>query len=339
MSKSSGPIYLGVEIGGTKLQIGLGAGDGRLLALERSAVVRSNGAAGVLDQIARLSAALLSKMGLDAASITACGVGFGGPVDHALGKVVKSHQVEGWEDFQLAEWVRQTLRIPCVSIHNDADAAGLAEALYGAARGLSPVVYVTIGSGIGGGLIIDGAIYRGAGAGALEIGHLLVRDAQVSAEGWSELELVASGWSIARRAQARSRDARQVQPAGPLAPTPTDRTDAAKVASEAAKGDAKALEVLREAIDALSEALAHVITLIAPRCVVLGGGVSLIEDELWLEPIRKRVLERGFPLFANDCTIETAVLGEEVVVHGALAVARAEAERESVPASSPWINT
>ncbi len=205
MSKTSSPVYLGVEIGGTKLQLGLGAGDGRLSALERAAVEPSNGAPGVLEQVASLFERLVAKQGISGSGIAACGIGFGGPVDSTRGVVVKSHQVEGWEDFPLADWIRENLGIPLVSVHNDADAAGLAEALHGAGVGLSPLVYVTIGSGIGGGLIIDGAIYRGAGAGALEIGHLLVRDPHKGVDGWSELELVASGWSIARRALERRR--------------------------------------------------------------------------------------------------------------------------------------
>ena len=99
------------------------------------------------------------------------GIGFGGPVDDATRSVIKSHQIAGWDGFPLADWVSELVGVPAV-LGNDADVAGLAEALFGAGKGLSPIFYITVGTGIGGGLIIDGEIYRGAGRGAAEIGHL-----------------------------------------------------------------------------------------------------------------------------------------------------------------------
>src|SRR5206468_11760890 len=103
--------------------------------------------------------------------IKGVGIGFGGPVDDATRTVIKSHQIEGWDNFPLADWISDMLGWPA-DLGNDADVAGLAEALFGAGQGLSPIFYITIGSGIGGGLIIKGEIYRGCGRGAAEIGHL-----------------------------------------------------------------------------------------------------------------------------------------------------------------------
>lgn len=108
------------------------------------------------------------------------------------------------------------------------------------------------------------------------------------------------------------------------------KKSAAKVALAALIGDPAAIEILREATNAVGEALAHVITLLAPRCVVLGGGVSLIEPSLWLVPIRERVLDRAFPLFARECRIESAALGEEVVVHGTLSAAKSMASQSEL---------
>src|SRR5438067_9215368 len=91
--------------------------------------------------------------------------------DAARRTVIKSHQIEGWDNFPLADWIADLVGLPA-ALGNDADVAGLAEALHGAGKGLSPIFYITIGSGIGGGFIIDGEIYRGVGRGAAEIGHL-----------------------------------------------------------------------------------------------------------------------------------------------------------------------
>ncbi|MBX6312412.1 MAG: ROK family protein, partial [Isosphaeraceae bacterium] len=170
------PHVLGIEIGGTKLQLGLGAGDGQITALRRLKVDPAAGAQGILSQIADALGPLLESVGVSPMEIPAVGIGFGGPVDADRGIVTKSHQIAGWEGFRLADWVRETLHIRCVAIRNDADTAALAEARFGAGVGRSPILYVTIGSGIGGGLVIEGAIYRGSGGGAIEIGHLWVLD-------------------------------------------------------------------------------------------------------------------------------------------------------------------
>ena len=152
-------MLLGIEIGGTKLQLGVGAGDGVLVDLVRLDVDQSQGADGILRQIAGAGRELIAKYG-----VTAAGFGFGGPVDTVRGVAVKSHHVHGWDAFPLADWCQRELGITAV-IENDCDAAALAEARYGAGRGANPVFYVTVGTGIGGGLVVDGRIYRGSGHG------------------------------------------------------------------------------------------------------------------------------------------------------------------------------
>src|SRR5207302_6030466 len=128
------------------------------------------------------------------------GVGFGGPTDDETQTVVKSHHIEGWTGFPLAAWLSDVIGLSTV-ICNDADVAGLAEALFGAGKGLSPIFYITVGTGIGGGLILNGEIYRGMGRGAAEIGHLALRHHVVTRldnvlEDAEILEELASGWGI-----------------------------------------------------------------------------------------------------------------------------------------------
>src|SRR6516165_7193598 len=166
-------MFLGLEIGGTKLQLGLGDGDGVIHALWRGSVVPADGADGIRRQIEAAIPELLVSAKRRRDELKGVGVGFGGPVDDATRSVIKSHQIAGWDGFPLADWIADLVGLPAV-LGNDADVAGLAEALFGAGKGYSPVFYITIGSGIGGGLIIDGEIYRGIGRGAAEIGHLRV---------------------------------------------------------------------------------------------------------------------------------------------------------------------
>jgi glucokinase len=302
------PLLLGVEIGGTKLQLGLGHGDGSLDALSRLRIQPREGAPGILRQILDELPGLLGRSGRSSGRPRALGIGFGGPVDSVRGTVIHSHQIEGWDGFDLAGWARAELGIPLVAVENDADTAGLGEARFGAGAGLSPIFYVTIGSGIGGGLIIDGKIYRGSGLGAAEIGHLWVNVGEAEPR---RLEDVASGWSIGSMAR-RLKDFADRDPS---------QVDAELVASAARFGEPSASSLLDQATRSIGQALGHVVTLLGPRRIILGGGVSLIEDSLWLDPIRESTRKWAFPPFRDAFDIVRATLGQDVVVHGALGLA------------------
>jgi glucokinase len=326
-------MFVGIEIGGTKLQLGLGDGTGTLAHLWRGPVDVAAGGSGIRRQITAAFPELLAQAGVERSVVRGIGVGFGGPVDDATRTVITSHQIAGWDGFPLADWLTETFGLP-VALGNDADVAGLAEALFGAGRGLSPIFYVTIGSGIGGSLINDGQIYRGCGRGAAEIGHLrhdLFYDAP---EGrWMPLEALASGWGIenaARQATGLHALNPERHPSTVLAQmTDEDITGltAKDIARAAEAGDSLALEVLDLAWDVLAESICHVITLLCPRRIVIGGGVSLMGERLLFEPLRRKVAERAFQPFAGLTEIVPAALGEEVVVHGALALARQRAGR------------
>jgi glucokinase len=331
---SDSPLLLGIEIGGTKLQLGLGHGDGKLTALERWHIEPKHGSAGILAQIPETLTRLLNKNGVAPGQVEAVGVGFGGPVDAARGRVTKSHQIDGWDDFPLADWIRERLSIDRVVLHNDADTAGLGEARFGAGRGFSPVLYITIGSGIGGGLIIDGQIYRGGGAGALEIGHLWIVDRNSCDQNVVKLEDVASGWAIARSAQEfAARLGECVPRQSPLWKVlqlvngDPERITPAVVAEAARQGDQEAGYILGKAIGAMANALNQAVTLLAPRRIILGGGVSLIGEEQWFQPIRALLDLQVFPPFRGTFEVVPALLGEEVVLHGALALARDAGDR------------
>src|SRR5436853_2478996 len=175
-------MFLGIEIGGTKLQLGVGPGDGTLAGLWRGPVDVAAGAEGIRRQITAAVPELLDKGGVARSQLKGVGIGLGGPVDDATRTVIKSHQIAGWDGFPLADWIGDITGLPA-ALGNDADVAGLAEALFGAGKGLSPVFYITIGSGIGGGLILAGEIHRGCGRGAAEVGHLELDDVTVTEGG------------------------------------------------------------------------------------------------------------------------------------------------------------
>jgi glucokinase len=320
------PWLLGVEIGGTKLQLGIGHGLGSLRALKRVRVDPSGRAEGILGQIQSALPALLQATDLAFAEIEAVGIGFGGPVETSCGRTITSYQVAGWDSFPLADWFRDHFPIAQVILENDSDSAGLAEARFGGGRGYSPVLYMNVGSGIGGALIVDGHIYRGRGQGAMEIGHVRVLTETPHGTRVAELEQVASGWAIARSAQDEAarllEQGRDDSTMLSLAMGRPNLITAEIVARAARAGDVLARAILDRARSAVAFALTDAIALLAPARIVLGGGVSLIGATEWLDPIRNLMIRDVFEPFRDHFEIVPAALGEEVVVHGALALAR-----------------
>src|SRR5437899_5259225 len=190
-------LFAGIEIGGTKLQFATGDENGKILVRQKLAVEAHKGASGIRQQIEKALPELLADPKPEA-----IGVGFGGPVDWQTGKICRSHQIEGWSEFDLGGWLRQRTEAP-VFVDNDANVAALGEARHGAGAGFNPVFYVTLGSGVGGGLVADGKIYHGSPPGEAEIGHV-----RLNREG-ATVESRCSGWAV----DARIRELKSKKPA------------------------------------------------------------------------------------------------------------------------------
>lgn len=310
--------YLGIEIGGTKLQAALGNGEGTLEHLQRVPAEARGGREAICRQIVELSHTVLQSAGISKSNVERIGIGFGGPVDPAAGLVCTSHQVEGWDNFPLVPWLEEHVGIPVV-LGNDSDLAGLAEANVGAGRGKSRVVYMNIGSGIGGAIVIDGRVYMSQGAGASEIGHLRIRPSHHGAP-WQTLEDVASGWNLATAAKRAAERDPESQLAK-LVNGELSRITTHTLIKALDVRDQAAVEIWLRAIEYLGVAIANVITLLRPEIFVLGGGVSLAGDILF-EPLKREVAKQVFAPFAGSYVIVPAALGEDVVLHGALKLAR-----------------
>ena len=290
-----GPLRLGIEIGGTKLQLGVGSGnDLSLTELVRLDVEKSAGARGILSQISTSGRELLSRH-----DIGSIGIAFGGPVDSSTGVVMKSHHVDGWTDLPLAEWVLDTLGLPA-SIANDCNCAALAEATLGAGAQCPRVFYVTVGTGIGGGFVVDGkpdGLERPAVA---EIGHM--RPGLVHVDPGAIVESISSGMGIEKRMKTMHGMDLTCQ----------------EIAEKARAGDSDCGEMIIDAVQCLGWAIAQVITLTSPNVIVVGGGVSLMGDDLFYKPLRRYIAQYGFPPLFDTYQIRPPALGEEVAVHGAI---------------------
>jgi glucokinase len=299
--------FLGLEIGGTKLQIVVGNASAEILDRHRLAVEAAKSGAGIREQIKATLAQLIP-----ATKPSAIGVGFGGPVDWQTGEICRSHQIEGWTDFKLRDWLRALSDLP-VRVDNDANTATLGEALHGAGAGFDPVFYVTLGSGVGGGLVVDGQIYHGAKPGEAEIGHVRLD------RGGAIVESRCSGWAV----DAKIRQLKTTAPDSLLVKLTGNATggEAKYLAPALERGDLAARRVLTDTADDLAFGLSHVVHLFHPEVIILGGGLSLVG-----EPLRAAVERalRGFTMdaFAPGPHVCLALLGEDAVPVGALELAR-----------------
>ncbi len=299
-------LYLGVEIGGTKLQLVLGLASGEIVERTRLSVDSLRGGSGIRDQIKEALPGLIRGR-----PIVAGGVGFGGPVDCKTGVIECSHQIEGWSGFALGPWLEAQINAP-VGVENDANTAAFGEALVGAGRGLNPVFYVTLGSGVGGGLVVDGKVYHGRSPGEAEFGHLrLDRNGVI-------IESRCSGWAVDRRI----RTAIMGEPEGVLARLAAgrDRGEARFLRPALDQGDLLARRLLSEVAEDLALGLSHVVHLCHPSVVVLGGGLSLIGEPLRLA-VATELPRFVMHAFALGPRIELAGLGEDAVPVGALLLA------------------
>lgn len=306
--------YIGADIGGTHMSVGLVSDRGELIQLIRMDTPRSAGADACLAELLPAATRLLTAE--PAARPLAVGIGFGGPVDVARGVVRRSHHVAGWAGAELARAFSQATGLPSF-LENDANAAALAEALFGAARGADVVLYVNVGTGIGGGIVIDGRIHRGAHFNAAEIGHIvLLPDGPPCPCGKRGcLEALASGDAIGRSARELKNSGGLARSALASQPNLTGRV----VGQYACMGDGAAVELVRRAASYLGWALAIAANLIDPRVIVIGGGVAQLGD-IYLQPAAQRYRELAMD-YVRDVPIVPAALGYDAGVIGAAAVA------------------
>ena len=302
----SEPLFAGIEIGGTKLQIAVGDRHGRIIEKLKFKVDKQSGAAGIRNTIKHNLPTLLNGK-----NIKRIGVGFGGPVDWKSGKICKSHQIEGWSGFDITAWLKELTGIESV-VENDANTAAYGEAICGAGRGFDPVFYVTLGSGVGGGLVVEGKIYHGREPGECEIGHVRLDKSGTT------VESQCSGWAVDRKI----RDAINSNQHTKLRELAANHqgNEAIFLPQAISCNDPVAIKILHETCENLAFALSHVVHLFHPQVIVLGGGLSNLGELL-----RGKVAELlpGFVMeaFHPVPEIKIAKLGEDSVPVGAILIA------------------
>jgi len=308
---------VGIDIGGTNIVVGAVAEDGsEVVGLVSEPTIPEQGADAVLARIVKLArASMAAARGKEIAGV---GIGSPGPLDTTRGVVLLTPNL-GWTNFPVRDRIGQALGMPA-ELDNDANCAIFGEWWRGAARGADHVVGLTIGTGIGGGIVLHGAVYRGASDMAGEIGHMTIeamgRRCKCGNDGC--LEAYASGPAIAARAVEGIE-------AGAETSLPKYVKDdlskiTAQVVYEAAHDDDDyALEVVKDTARFLGAGVANLVNIFNPRVVVICGGVTLAGDRLFV-PLRSEVKRRAFKPAVEVCRIVPGELTGTAGVYGAAAV-------------------
>ncbi|HEV2180216.1 MAG TPA: ROK family protein [Gemmatimonadaceae bacterium] len=322
MTKARTRYILGVDLGGTNIVVGAMPEDGsRELAIRSEPTHAERGSEAVVDRIVSMIAQVISDViathGAQPHDFLGVGVGAPGPLDRERGVVVVAPNL-GWRDFPLRDAISDRIRLPA-TLDNDANCATLGEWWRGAAQGARNVVGITIGTGIGGGIVIGGQLYHGSSDVAGEIGHTTIDSTgrYCRCGNYGCLEAYASGPAIALRArEALERD--EVSALHKMVKGDLDLLTAATVYEAAHRGDALALEVVRDTARFLGTGIANLLNTVNPDVVVITGGVTRAGDRLF-EPLRAEVKRRAFRPAVAACRIVPGKLEGTAGVVGAVA--------------------
>lgn len=282
-----GPVYLGVDVGGTKVAAGLVNSHGEILYKTRLAMNGRGTAEDGFDSVRDAIRAVLTAN--PGAPITSIGVASPGPLDPRTGVILFTPNIPCWHDFNLREAIENAYQFP-TRVDNDANAAGLAEAIFGAGRGYSSVFYATLGTGIGTAIVLDGKLYYGRTGLAAEGGHMTVdMNAPCHCECGKPgcVESFASGTSIARMA----RDAAEKDPAAgahilELAGGDPNNITGRVVSEASSAGDLLATELLTDSAHVLTAWFGNIVDLLEPDVFVVGGGMSEVFSRFFPQMLR-----------------------------------------------------
>ena len=299
-------LKIGLDIGGTKCAISTGeCEDGaiKILSREEFPTARLSWQQ-VLEEFACRIERIVSSNSNSDLQLSAIGISCGGPLDSKRGVIMSPPNLPGWDNVPVVDFFKERFGVP-VSVQNDANACALAEYLYGSGRGAKNMVFMTFGTGLGAGIVIDGKLYSGANDNAGEIGH--IRLAPTGPVGYNKegsAEGFCSGAGIARLAKIRKG---------------LDLTTK-EIFARVRAGDPDCTEVFRESAEKLAAILAFTIDILNPEVIALGG-VFMRNADLFM-PIVDPILNReALPLARKVCRIVPAELGENIGDYAALAVA------------------
>ncbi len=322
MENEAGKVWIGVDIGGTKTAVVLSSEPPAMLARTEFATLPSQGPDRAIDLIKQSIHSLIKSSGIDKSSLGDIGVSCGGPLDQAAGVIQAPPNLATWVDVPITAILREEFGLAC-RMENDANAGAVAEHRFGAGQGTRHMIFLTMGTGFGAGVISDGRLLSGASGQAGEIGHVrLTASGPVgynkagSVEGW------VSGGGMAQVAHQEVESAIRNRRTTALAAKLHDNglLTARDVADAAQKGDELAQRIIRDTGSRLGEALAILVDLFNPERIVIGGLAMRLGESL-LAPARQVMQREALPASAKICQVVPAALGERIGDVAAICIA------------------
>jgi glucokinase len=328
LSGNADDLILGVDLGGTKILTAVTNPRGKILSRDHSITPAPKGHKAVIHSILESAHCALGQADVAISDIIAVGVGAPGLINPDTGILFTSPNLPGWRDIPLRDTIQEKLGKKTFLI-NDANAAALGEFYFGAARGTRNFIYITISTGIGGGIVIDGRLYSGAIGAAGEVGHMTIDDdgpiCNCGNRGcW---ETLASGTALAREARHRIEEGMRTSILE-YADGDLGKVTALVIQYAAERGDSLAKELIRRTGYYLGVGLANLINIFNPELIVIGGGLSNIGSML-LDPAFKVAGERAYEQAFQAVCFACAGLGRNSGVLGAAAFALQEMKRQS----------
>jgi glucokinase len=316
-------MILGIDIGGTKLAAVAADDEGRILDRQETATDAGADPETELASLHELATQAIHEAGRQPSDLRAIGVSCGGPLDTKTGTIYSPPNLPKWVAVPVKEWFSARYPGIPVTLDNDANATALAEWRWGAGRGTRNMIFLTMGTGIGGGLILDGRLYRGTNDLAGEVGHQTIMPNGPLCECGKRgcLEALASGPAIARLAQERlgyGRGKALLSSAGGDAA----RISAKHVVEAAKSGDPFSAAILAEAGTYMGIGIANLIQILNPERIVLGT-IAVHAGDLILQPIRDSIAEHAWERAASVCTVVPAELGDRAQDLAAISLALA----------------
>lgn len=311
-------VAVAVDLGGTHLRTAVCTSRGDILSRAKVETEAEKGAETIVRRMADLIERSIADIPRE--QIAGVGVGAPGPLDPRTGIVIETPNLIGFENYPLRDRIAEITQIPTI-VENDANAAAVGEHHFGAGRGFAHLVYLTISTGIGGGIIVDNHLLWGSEGLAGEIGHMTVEPygPRCNCGNIGCLEALASGPAIARRAREVVRSGRRTAILD-LAPEHNPEEITARIVTEAAeRGDALARELLAGAGFYIGIGIVNLLHLLNPSRIIIGGGVSFAGDLLF-EPIRQTVSERAPLVYRQGVDIVPAALGDDAGLVGMAAI-------------------
>lgn len=319
-------LYLSFDMGGTQIRAAVITAEGAILGRDASLTPKKGGPSAALRAFHQVANKALEASGASLDEIEGIGVASAGPLDPATGTIFFIPNVPGWKDVPWRDMVEAELGRPTF-LENDANAAALGEHAFGAGRGVSNLIYITVSTGIGGGLILGNRLYSGSSGTAGEIGHMTIEvdGPRCGCGNVGCWETLASGTALAREAVERIQGGARssiLQVAGGN----ISRVDARAIHEAATKGDALAQELIANVGHYLGVGLANLVNILNPQMLILGGGLTQMGDML-LGPARRTLELRAMAPALQGLRLELAQLGDNAGLMGAMVLARQQLER------------